>query len=189
MPGPDVVDLIMTDHREVERLFEIMTRQPETRVLHFPVLSALLISHSRAEEAEVYPVARDEAGETEEVAHSQQEHAEAEALLEQMATMDPTSQEFDKALQDLVAAVTHHVEEEEATVLPGMREGLSDQRRSELADAFATARASHLGDRPGAATKQELQQQARNAGLGGTSGSSKEEIKNTLRQQAEAAQE
>jgi hemerythrin superfamily protein len=184
MTTTDVVDLIMTDHREVERLFEVMTKQPETRVLHFPVLSALLISHSRAEEAEVYPIARDEAGETEEVAHSQQEHAEAESFLEQMAAMDPTSQEFATALQDLITAVTHHVEEEESTVLPGMRRGLSDQRRTELAEAFATARAAHLGDRPGEATKRELQQQAQNAGLDATSDSSKEEIKSTLQEEA-----
>jgi hypothetical protein len=128
MPAFDVVDLIMTDHREVERLFEIMTKQPETRVLHFPVLSALLICHSRAEEAEVYPVAREEAGETDEVAHSQQEHAEAESLLEQMATMDPMSQEFEKALQDLITAVTHHVEEEESLSSPacGVGSAISD---------------------------------------------------------------
>jgi hemerythrin superfamily protein len=188
MPPSDVVDLIMTDHREVERLFEIMTKQPETRVLHFPVLCALLISHSRAEESEVYPVAREEAGETDEVAHSQQEHAEAEELLEKMTSMDPTSSEFDKALQDLVAAVTHHVQEEESSVLPGIRQGLSDQRRTELADAFVAARAEHLGDRPGEATKTELQQQARNAGLVGVGNSSKQEIKNTLREQAESGQ-
>jgi hemerythrin superfamily protein len=188
MTSLDVVDLIMTDHREVERLFEVMTKQPETRVLHFPVLCGLLIAHSRAEESEVYPVARDEAGETEEVAHSQQEHAEAEELLEQMSGMDLTSPEFDKALQDLIEAVTHHVQEEESTVLPGMRQGLTDQRRTELADAFASARATHLGDRPGAATKTELQQQARNTGLGGISDSSKAEIKRALREQADSAQ-
>jgi hemerythrin superfamily protein len=189
MSTSDVVDLIMNDHREVERLFEIMTKQPETRVLHFPVLCTLLISHSRAEESEVYPVARDEAGESEEVAHSQEEHAEAEHLLEQMTAMDPLSQQFDKALQDLIAAVTHHVEEEESTVLPGMRDGLSDERRTELAEAFAKARADHLGDRPGAATKEELLVQARNAGLRGASGSSKEKIKKDLLEQAQESEE
>jgi len=37
----------------------------------------------------VYPVARDEAGEADEVAHSQQEHAEAEPLLARLAETDP----------------------------------------------------------------------------------------------------
>jgi hypothetical protein len=187
MPKFDVVDLIMADHREVERLFDLLSKEPATRVLHFPVLCSLLIAHSRAEESDVYPAARNEAGESEEVAHSQEEHAEAEHLLEQMVTMDPTSGEFDKALEELVAAVTHHVEEEEANVLPGMRTGLSIQRRAELADAFASTRAAHLGDRPGAATKDKLVQQARNAGLSGASSSSKAEIKADLLEQAQAA--
>lgn len=177
MPQYDVVDLIMTDHREVERLFDTMTKEPVTRVLHFPVLCALLIAHSRAEESEVYPVARDEAGESEDVAHSQHEHAEAEQLLERMTSMEPTSKEFDDALRELVAAVTHHVEEEESKVLPGLRRQLTGERRAQLADAFAKARAAHLGDQPGAATKEELVQQARNAGLNAASSRTKAEIK------------
>lgn len=188
MSQSDVVELIMTDHREVERLFDIMTRLPDTRVLHFPVLASLLIAHSRAEESEVYPVAREEAGETEEVAHSQQEHAAAEHLLEQMADMNPTSARFDQALKDLVAAVRHHVEEEESTVLPGIRTRLSERRRGELAESFARARATHLGDRPGSATKQELLQQARNAGLAGAGNSTKADLKDDLLAKAEASE-
>src|SRR5215218_9572262 len=80
----DVVELIKTDHREVERLFDLLKKQVETRALYLPVLAALLIAHSRAQESEVYPVARSEAGETDEVAHSQAEHAEAEELLVQL---------------------------------------------------------------------------------------------------------
>jgi hemerythrin superfamily protein len=113
VPAADVVELIKSDHREVERLFDLLQKQPATRGLNFPVLCALLIAHSRAEESEVYPVAKDEAGETEEVEHSQGEHAEAEHMLEQMTAMDPESAEFDAALDELIKAVNHHVEEEE----------------------------------------------------------------------------
>ncbi|MGH3353884.1 MAG: hemerythrin domain-containing protein, partial [Nocardioides sp.] len=70
----DVVDLIMQDHREVESLFEKLQQDPDVRAGLTPILVTLLAAHSRAEEAEVYPVARDEAGEAEEVAHSQEEH-------------------------------------------------------------------------------------------------------------------
>ena len=65
----DVVDLILADHREVERLFDKMREDPESRPMLLPTVTTLLIAHSRAEESEVYPVARDEAGETDEVAH------------------------------------------------------------------------------------------------------------------------
>lgn len=189
MPAADVVELIKNDHREVERLFDLLKKQPATRGLNFPVLCALLIAHSRAEEAEVYPVAKDEAGETDEVAHSQGEHAEAEHMLEQMAAMDADSAEFAAALDELIKAVNHHVEEEESRVLPGIQQRLSEARRAELADAFVTARAEHLGDRPGQATRDELQQAARNAGLSGVSSSSKKELKEDLLEHAQQSGE
>jgi hemerythrin superfamily protein len=185
VPAADVVELIKNDHREVERLFDLLKKQPATRGLNFPVLCALLIAHSRAEEAEVYPVAKDEAGETDDVAHSQGVHAEAEHMLEQMAAMDPESAEFDKALDELIKAVNHHVEEEESRVLPGIQQRLSEARRAELAEAFVTARTEHLGDRPGQASRDDLEQAARNAGLSGMSSSTKEEIKKDLLQHAQ----
>jgi hypothetical protein len=77
------------------------------------------------------------------------------------------------------------VEEEESRVLPGMQQRLSTQRRAELALGFITARTEHLGDRPGQATRDDLQQAARNAGLSGTSSSSKEEIKEELLEHAQ----
>jgi hemerythrin superfamily protein len=180
----DVVDLIMQDHREVERLFDELKSHPEKRPLLVPVLTALLTAHSRAEEAEVYPVARDEAGEAEEVAHSQEEHAQAEQLLARLADADPQSPTFDQVLTELVEAVTHHVEEEESKVLPGMRERLDDQRRAELGRAFAASREEHMGDRPGEASKEELQLQARNAGMSGASTMSKDELAEELKKQS-----
>ncbi|GAB3232416.1 hypothetical protein GCM10027447_28190 [Glycomyces halotolerans] len=174
----------MQDHREVERLFDELKEHPDHRPLLVPVLSALLIAHSRAEEAEVYPVARSEADEAEEIGHSQREHAQAEEILERLTKADPQSTQFDEVLSELVEAVTHHVEEEESTVLPGMREQLDERRRTELGRAFATSRAKHLGERPGEASKEELQMQARNAGLTGASAMDKEELVERLRASA-----
>jgi hemerythrin superfamily protein len=173
---PDVVELIMQDHREVERLFEELRTQPDKRALSVPVLVGLLTAHSRAEEAEVYPVARDEAGAAELVAHSQQEHAEADELLKQLEAADPASADFEQLLEKVVEAVTHHVEEEESNVLPAMREGLDASRLDELAQAFVSSREEHLGERPGDITKKERQQQAANAGISGSSTMSKDEI-------------
>jgi hemerythrin-like domain-containing protein len=180
----DVVDMIMADHREVERLFDLLENQPDQRVRNVPVLTALLIAHSRAEEAEVYPVARDEAGASEEVAHSQEEHLEAEQILERLGAADPVGTEFDRVLSELVEAVSHHVEEEESSVLPAMRTGLDDSRLHELADAFARSRAEHLGELPGEATKDELLQMAENVGLGGASSMSKQELDQELKERA-----
>jgi hemerythrin superfamily protein len=180
----DVVELIMDDHREVERLFDELKNHPQKRPLLTPVLCALLVAHSRAEEEQVYPVAKDEAGETDEVAHSQHEHAEAEELLAKLAKADPTSTSYDELLAKVVEAVTHHVQEEESTVLPGMRSRLDEGRRAELAEAFAASRAQHLGERPGEASKQELLQQARNAGITGVSNMSRAELVKAVQAQS-----
>ncbi|MCD0444457.1 hemerythrin domain-containing protein [Glycomyces sp. A-F 0318] len=180
----DVVDLIMADHREVERLFEELKQYPEKRPLLVPVVSAMLMAHSRAEEAEVYPVARAEAHEAEEVAHGQHEHEEAEELLMKLTEADPRSPQFDTALQKLVDAVTHHVEEEESTVLPGMKRQLDEARRQQLGTAFAASRAAHLGDRPGHASKAELEFQAGNVGITGASSMGKDELARALKASA-----
>lgn len=68
---------------------------------------------------------------------------------------------FDKVLQDLIDAVSHHVEEEESKVLPGMRTGLSAERLAELGTAFAASRKEHLGDQPEDMTRDHLLPQAR----------------------------
>lgn len=181
----DVVDLIMQDHREVERLFDALKDEPENRPNLLPVLTTLLTAHSRAEEAEVYPVAAAEAGEKEEVSHSQQEHIEADQLLAKLAATDPKSPDFDKALQNLVDAVTHHVEEEETKVLPGMRSNLSDERRTELGEAFTASRKQHLGEQPGEMTREQLAQQAANANIPGTSGLAKDDLKKAVQGNAD----
>jgi hemerythrin superfamily protein len=181
----DVVDLIMQDHREVERLFEALRTNPDKRPNLVPVLTALLTAHSRAEEAEVYPVARDEAGETDQVAHSQEEHVEADQLLARLVASDQQSGDFDDVLNELVSAVKHHVEEEETKVLPGLRQRLSDDRRAELGEAFANVREQHLGEQPGQITKEELTQQARNAGIKGASTMSKNDLSEELKASAQ----
>jgi hemerythrin superfamily protein len=179
----DVIELIMDDHREVERLFDALKERPEQRVLVLPQVSSLLIAHSRAEESEVYPVARDEAGEPDEVAHSQEEHAQAEALLERLQRLDPEGAEFEESLSELVDAVGHHVREEETSVLPRIRSGLSADRLSQFGRAFAASRQQHLGDLPGQATSAEAYQEAQNADVPGRSTMAKDQLQERMENQ------
>jgi hemerythrin superfamily protein len=179
----NVVDLIMNDHRELERIFDELMNQPDTRPTLVPMMITLLTAHSRAEEAEVYPAARD-AGGSEDVEHSQKEHLEADQLAAKVAETDFDSPEFPQALQKLIDAVKHHVGEEEETVLPGMRERMDATRLDELGQAFLASRAEHLGDMPEDITKEQLEQQAANVDVS-SSGMSKEELKSTLEGEAE----
>lgn len=180
----NVVDLILNDHRELERLFEQLQSQPDKRGTLVPLMLTLLTAHSRAEESEVYPVAAD-AGIADDVEHSQKEHLEADQLAADVAATDPSSPEFGEKLNRLIEAVTHHVEEEESSVLPGMREHLPAERLDELGEAFLESRAQHLGDMPDDITKAEMDTQAANADISGASGMTKDELKDTLDEAAE----
>jgi hemerythrin superfamily protein len=184
----DVVDLIMQDHREVERLFEEL-RTPEKRAGLVPLLTTLLTAHSRAEEAEVYPVARDEAGIAGDVAHSQEEHVQAEEVLARLSEVDPNTPQFERLLQEAIDSVGHHVQEEEAGVLPALRSNLSAERLAELADAFLAARSAHLGEQPGDLRKTDLEQQAANIGISGASQMSKAELSEELSRRAADSEE
>lgn len=181
---PNVVDLIMNDHRELERLFDQLQNRPDERANTLPVMISLLTAHSRAEEAEVYPAAT-EAGIDKDVEHSQKEHLEADQLAADLATTPVDAPEFHEKLTKLVDAVKHHLEEEEATVLPGMRKGLPADQLEALGAAFLASREAHLGTMPDDITKDELEQQAANANLGGASAKSKEELAQDLRAAAE----
>lgn len=158
----DVVDLIMRDHREMERMFDTLQSDPGSRAALVPVLTTMLVAHSRAEESQVYPVAREEAGASDDVEHSQEEHLLADRLLGELAETDPGTSAFDDKLAELIEAVTHHVGEEESTVLPQMRKALSEQRRAELGEAFLASRQEHLGEQADDITKADLAQQAAN---------------------------
>jgi hemerythrin superfamily protein len=180
----DVVDLIKNDHREFERLFETLRTQPHQRPTLVPQLLTLLTAHSRAEESEVYPAAA-EAGIAEDVEHSQKEHLEADQLAAELAASDPQAPDFEDKLDKLIESVSHHLEEEEETVLPGMREQMSADRLEELGRAFLSSRREHLGDMPADITKAELEQQARNADVPDGSSLSKDELKDKLEAAAE----
>lgn len=182
MPG-NVIDLIMQDHREIERMLDQLGRHPARRPLLVPILSALLIAHGRAEEEEIYPVGG-EAGETDEITRSQKEHLRAEDLLLKLVQVDFDDAAFDTVLTDLADAVCAHFREEERQVLPAMRERLGEEQLASLAKAFIVSREKHFGERPGDRRLSDLRQQARNIGLVGFSDLGKNELADLLRKLA-----
>lgn len=54
------------------------------------------------------------------------------------------SDAWDESLEDLVKAVSHHLDEEERTILNGARENVPDERRTELGAAFLRERERQL---------------------------------------------
>ncbi|WP_329234493.1 hemerythrin domain-containing protein [Streptomyces sp. NBC_01460] len=142
----DVVAVILDDHRTMEELLRRMRSVEEDRGAALKDFAALLIAHAEAEEAEVYPaLKRFRNVDDEEVEHGEEEHHEGnEALLALMEVEEVGSDEWDEKLEDLAAAVTHHLDEEERTILNGARENVPDERRAELGAVFLQDREKHL---------------------------------------------
>ncbi|MCX5232513.1 hemerythrin domain-containing protein [Streptomyces sp. NPDC006553] len=142
----DVVAVILEDHRAMEDLFRRMRSIEADRAAALKEFSALLIAHGEAEESEVYGALKRFRGvDNEEVEHGTEEHAEGnKALLALLEVEDVGSEEWDERLEELVEAVSHHVDEEERTILNGARENVPDERRAELCVAFQEERAKQL---------------------------------------------
>jgi hemerythrin superfamily protein len=165
----DVIELIMERHREVETLFQQIKRHPDQRRLLVPRLADLLTAHSRAEAAEIFPVARAEAGEHDEIAPSRQAGSQAGQILKRLGSTPYNSSAFEVLLNQLVDTVRRHIQEQEEQVLPLLRSGLSQQRRTQLAEAFGEAFDRHMADQSRNVDEEGVARRARYLGTDGTS--------------------
>ncbi|OEV28254.1 cation-binding protein [Streptomyces nanshensis] len=147
----DVVELILRDHRTMEDLFREMRSVDADRAAALRRLADLLIAHAAAEEAEVYPALRRYRNvDEEDVEHSVEEHTEGnEALLALLEAGPPGGEDWDAKLENLVQAVSHHLDEEERSLINDTRENVGSGRRAELGRAFARARRDQLASVPG----------------------------------------
>jgi hemerythrin superfamily protein len=148
----DVVELILADHREFERLLRALRNREEDRALRLRELADLLVAHAEAEEQEVYPVLKREAPEeAEEIEHGSEEHSEGhEALLALQQVGDVDDEEFEEKLEELSEALTHHLDEEERDVLNAARENVETDVREQLGEAFLRVRKQLLDEGCGA---------------------------------------
>jgi hemerythrin-like domain-containing protein len=198
--GTDAVTLIQDDHRLLENLFEQLKAGEGDRRALLDQVAARLTAHARAEEEEVYPAltAADPA-EEDDVEHAYEEHDEAlHCLLKAVNLVE--SPHFAQALDELVEAVRHHVEEEETEVLPALREAVDGKTLERLGAAFERVRAEALqelgiaaekapagsgsADDLDDATRDDLYDMAKEADIPGRSSMNKQELAESLRDQA-----
>ena len=132
----DVIDILVTDHREVETLFtelESGTGTPEHRRDIADVVIAELIRHAVAEEMYVYPAARKVLADGDEVAeHEIREHAEAEQIMNELDGLDAKEPKFDANLTQVMRAIRHHIQDEETDLFPRLREACAPEELQEL---------------------------------------------------------
>ncbi|MFI7611602.1 hemerythrin domain-containing protein [Nonomuraea terrae] len=134
----DVIAVLVTDHREVEEMFTQLEQMSgdggeRAKTLAEKVVIEL-VRHSVAEEAYLYPAAREhiEGGDAivdEEIA----EHAEAEETMKQLERLQPGDAEFWPTMERLMREIRHHIQEEENDLFPRLRQACTQEQLVELA--------------------------------------------------------
>lgn len=130
----DVLELLESQHAEVDELIEQLESGRGDRSALFAELADKLAAHATVEEKLFYPAAMDPR--TSELLHEAvEEHLTVKRLLADMLEMDPDDEDdgFDETLAILKDEVSHHAHaEEEAKLFPQLRELLSDEERAGL---------------------------------------------------------
>jgi len=180
----DPFSALEADHREVERLLEALADSEEGAARERAVeqLTTALAVHMRFEEAEIYPlVARDVDGGT--AKEAQLEHQLARDGLAKLSEM-VMAPGFGAAVAMLKGGIGHHVKEEEQDIFPRLRKETDDAVQRQLAaDLQAARQAAGVPDpRVEHGTKAELLEVARDAGVEGRSGMTKDQLREAIKQ-------
>ncbi len=128
----DVLELLTSQHAEVDQLLEQLESGRGDRMALFTTLADKLAAHATVEEKIFYPAAM--ATQTSELLHeSVEEHLAIKRVLADMLAMDPDEDEddFNAKLSVLKEEVSHHAhEEEEAKLFPMLRRTMSKDDRA-----------------------------------------------------------
>jgi hemerythrin superfamily protein len=137
-PRPDVVSMLKADHDVIESLFAQCEEatgdaSADTQQL-LPHIFQLLLLHARLEEELVYPLARTQLYESDDLLlHEFEEtHAEVNELIEQLQGMSQNDSGIMLLLDELIESVRVHVEEEETILFPDLL-GLPPAQLEQLA--------------------------------------------------------
>lgn len=131
----DAIRLIKQDHRRVESLFEqfetLIGLPGEARTRLIEEICNELEVHTTVEEELLYPEARRQIGD-EIVDHAEEEHQEADDLIQRVRSCDPAGTEVEQLMLALKQSVFHHVEEEESKFLPRMEQACGEPALEDL---------------------------------------------------------
>lgn len=113
------IDLLKSQHREVEKLFEQFesAKGDDQKERLFVTIADKLAIHATIEEKIFYPEVR--ARRTEDILlESLEEHVQIKRVLSDLLDMECSDERFDSTMKVLKEQVEHHVEEEENDLMP-----------------------------------------------------------------------
>ena len=185
----DALSLLTGDHNRVRGLFaRFKTAKEAENTEEMTALGAKIFeeleAHTTIEEEIFYPAVRnldEELGET--VDEGVQEHHVVKVLMEEMAAIEPGSDDWVAKMTVLIENVEHHAEEEEQEMFPEVRSS-SDAKTLEQLASQLEARKAELGAPVTAQaidlTKEALLDLAREQEIPNRSTMSKEELAATV---------
>lgn len=143
----DAIELLTTDHNEVEGLFsqyELLGAGDTDRKRELvDEMIRELSMHAAVEEQFLYPFIRHEVpGGADLADEGIEEHQEAKELLHDLEKMEASDPEFDAKVNDLISDVRHHVEEEEGEFFPKLRQAATSQQLLDLGSKLETAKST-----------------------------------------------
>jgi hypothetical protein len=130
----DAVELLSSQHREVEKLFEEIenAENAEDKEALFEDLADKLAIHARIEEEFFYPAMHEKKTE-DMVLEAFVEHTSVKRLLADLMETDPSEPAFDAQIKVLKEQIEHHVEEEEGQLFPASKKVLNKEELSAIA--------------------------------------------------------
>lgn len=148
---PDAIQMLTTDHREVEKLFDQYTQLAESEGADdaekgelAQQICAMLQVHTSLEEEVFYPAAREAIDEQDLLDEAEVEHASAKDLIALIMGSSPEESLYDARVQVLGEYVKHHVKEEEKELFPKVKKAGLDL--AGLATEMAERKQSLMGE-------------------------------------------
>jgi hemerythrin superfamily protein len=142
--GGNVIDELVTDHREVEELFGRIEALPpghKDRKMYADQATMELVRHSVAEEEYLYPAVREHLPNGNAVADKEiDDHSRAEQLMKDLESCEAEDREFDRLIGMLMNEIRSHVADEEENLFPRLRETCSPETLNELGDKVRQAK-------------------------------------------------
>jgi iron-sulfur cluster repair protein YtfE (RIC family) len=174
----DPFKTLKSDHRTVEELFKkIDDAKGDARLPLIEELTTALQAHMQLEEKLVYPLVAKHL-ETEMAEEGNTEHQLAREGIDKMLSLAPDAPGFGAALEMVKSGIEHHVEEEESEMFPKLTKALGAGTLA-VAQQIVDMRAQ-LGmpdaDLASTATKDELLEAAKQAGIEARADMTKDEL-------------
>jgi iron-sulfur cluster repair protein YtfE (RIC family) len=145
---PDIYELLSKDHNKVKELLNKIQGTTDgaekTRERLFSELKQELEIHTSFEERVFYPEAKEKTGMDDVIRDAMEEHDEAKQLLEALAEMDPTSEEWMETVQELSEALSHHIKDEEQELFPVARKKLDPTEADKMGREYLEMKKKEL---------------------------------------------